>query len=785
MFKRLFKSLSSIGIISIVILMLTSCGLNSVYETDYSVKSEPNTRATMPFLKADGTDIVDTSGNKFSMVGINLGNWLLWEGYLMMGDFNYRTHSQFLDSVQEAFGGDLTKALEFEHQWRLNYVTEKEIADLAGLGYNSVRVPFSYKLFWDKDTSTVSNFGFQYIDTLITECEKYNIYILLDMHAAPGYQNPGDHSDNNDSNASQPRDTVKFWDDNNVEIASTVWRHIANYYKDEPTIWGYDLINEPVPQDGREYELLPSLITMRDAIREVDNNHIIVAEGSWWGSDMQKLDWMDSEVQSQTGVTDRWDDNLVYQTHHYSDDTSQLDSRLTITDKLNVPLILGEYGETENSYIRNHTDWCLANDVGFYPWSFKKMSHDRTLWTIYPNSAYDELKDFINNGGTPRADLYSDIIDFCQNNITNGASGIEWHQDFYEAVKGNDPVIADYIEIPGIVEAENYSDMYGIQVEDCSAGGENIGWTDSGDWLEYDIDVQQGGAYDVELYYAGNGGRLKIYVDEKIKSTVNLSSTGGWQDWSTIVKSIDLDAGIQKLKIAVTSSGFNLDKMVFAFLDSDTTAPTVPGSLTTESTTESIDISWSAATDDTAVDYYEVQLDDGVINVTNNLHYQFTGLNASTTYSVAVRAVDTSGNRSDFSSQAVTTLDDTSLSVDILLEAENYNNMSGISVEDCSEGGQNVGWIDSGDWFDFNIDIPETGVYQIEYRIASANGGGHFRLDTDGGSTVLDEVYVSSTGGWQNWETISSSVELNAGSYTIGIYAYSGGFNMNYLKITN
>jgi hypothetical protein len=258
------------------------------------------------------------------------------------------------------------------------------------------------------------------------------------MHAAPGFQNPGDHSDNIHSNSSQPRSSVKFWDGDNINIASNVWRHIANRYKNEPTIWGYDLINEPVPQDGREYELLGSLITMRNAIREVDNNHIIVAEGSWWASDMQKLDWTDPQTQTRSGIHKRWDNNLVYQTHHYISDLKNmtlLDDRKKITDKLNIPLILGEYGESSSLIINAMTNWAKTNDVGYFPWSFKKMSHDKTLWTIHSNDIYNKVKHYINNGGTPPKNAYEGMINFTQNNIANGSDGIEFHQKFYDAIK--------------------------------------------------------------------------------------------------------------------------------------------------------------------------------------------------------------------------------------------------------------------------------------------------------------------------------------------------------------
>ena len=115
-------------------------------------------------------------------------------------------------------------------------------------------------------------------------------------------------------------------------------------------IWGYDLINEPVPQAEREYELLPSQIAMRDAIREVDTNHAVVAEGSWWASDMQKIDWTDAETQTNTGISARWDHNLVYQTHHYvfgnADWIPDRYPRADRTNNIGDPLTLGEYGGT-------------------------------------------------------------------------------------------------------------------------------------------------------------------------------------------------------------------------------------------------------------------------------------------------------------------------------------------------------------------------------------------------------------------------------------------------------
>ncbi len=124
---------------------------------------------------------------------------------------------------------------------------------------------------------------------------------------------------------------------------------------------------------------------------------------------------------------------------------------------------------------------------------------------------------------------------------------------------------------------------------------------------------------------------------------------------------------------------------------------------------------------------------------------------------------------------------------DKLIQAESYTNMGGVQLENTTDAGrgQNVGWIDAGDWMSYtNLIIPSTGTYKVEYRVASLNGGGHLSLDIGAGATVLDETGIPSTGGWQNWTTISHMVNLPAGTHNFGIYASSGGWNINWWRIS-
>ena len=120
----------------------------------------------------------------------------------------------------------------------------------------------------------------------------------------------------------------------------------------------------------------------------------------------------------------------------------------------------------------------------------------------------------------------------------------------------------------------------------------------------------------------------------------------------------------------------------------------------------------------------------------------------------------------------------------ILLQAEDYALMSGVQTEPCSEGGLDVGYIDAGDWMVYDVNLPVTGTYTVSYRVASLNGGGVLQLEKAGGTPAYGQLAVPSTGGWQNWTTISHQVQLQAGQQQIAIKALAGGWNINWLQIS-
>lgn len=108
-----------------------------------------------------------------------------------------------------------------------------------------------------------------------------------------------------------------------------------------------------------------------------------------------------------------------------------------------------------------------------------------------------------------------------------------------------------------------------------------------------------------------------------------------------------------------------------------------------------------------------------------------------------------------------------------------------VDIEATSDngGGHNVGWIVAGEWLAYNnLSIPSSGDYTIRFRVAS-DVGGTLSNDLNGGAIVLGSLNIPNTGGWQNWQTISHTVHIDAGTYDLGVYAVTGDWNLNWIEV--
>ena len=123
-------------------------------------------------------------------------------------------------------------------------------------------------------------------------------------------------------------------------------------------------------------------------------------------------------------------------------------------------------------------------------------------------------------------------------------------------------------------------------------------------------------------------------------------------------------------------------------------------------------------------------------------------------------------------------------SVPGLIQAEEYSAMDGIEVEASADegGGSNIGYIGTGDWVEYTIDVASSGSYLFEYRVASSGGSSGFEVLVDG--LLVDTQSISDTGGWQSWTTTSAVVDLSAGNQVLRLNAIGDSWNLNWINLT-
>ena len=347
--------------------------------------------------------LVNEDGEKIVLNGVNIGNWLLWETW--MGFVPEYTedwaHYDTLEVLTERFGEE--KTAEIEKTFMDNFITEDDVAQIEKLGFNCVRVPFWYRNFMNEDGSWLTtnhnnNPGFQRLDWLIEICEKYGIYIILDMHGAPGGQSK------NHSTGKAGRNElyeVKEKMDTCVEL----WTTIAERYKDNEVIAVYDLLNEPqnnsgytgdysweagtpeaASQTNKAYDILYK------AIRKTDENHIISFEGIWSTEVLPNPEECGYE-------------NVMYQLHIYDRDKNMINYRVNELRKIrknwNVAVYNGEYNNGEYEYFAQILyKFC---DINRTKWNYKTFNAG-SQWGIFNQNvsridikteSYDEILEYV------------------------------------------------------------------------------------------------------------------------------------------------------------------------------------------------------------------------------------------------------------------------------------------------------------------------------------------------------------------------------------------------------
>jgi aryl-phospho-beta-D-glucosidase BglC (GH1 family) len=349
-----------------------------------------NKNEDIGFLHTKDKMIVDGQGNEILLRGMGFGGWMVQEPYMMQVSASAPAgqHTIFED-IEELVGAE--KLATYHRAWLDNYCTEEDVRQLSIMGFNSLRLPMHYNLFTlpiqkepVRGQNTWLERGFEIVDQLLEWCASHQVYLILDLHAAPGGQ--GQDANISDYDDSKP----SLWESpENKQKTIELWRKLAERYADESWIGGYDLINEPnwhLGQNNRDLKQLYDQIIA--AIREVDQNHIIFIEGNWFAND-------------HSGLWPFDDDNVVLSFHRYWCDntTETILDYLQMRDQYNVPLWMGESGENSNQWYREAVKLLENNKIGWAWWTWKKMESGSGVYSIKAPDGYDQLRNYWENGG--------------------------------------------------------------------------------------------------------------------------------------------------------------------------------------------------------------------------------------------------------------------------------------------------------------------------------------------------------------------------------------------------
>jgi len=325
------------------------------------------------FVHTDGKFLADAHDKKLLLRGTNLGNWLVTEGYMFQLGGGPQSTREIETLANQLIGP--TDAAKFWREYRESYVTRKDIDFIAKAGFNTIRIPFHYRLF-----ETGNQEGFALVDRVTQWAKEDGLYVILDMHCAPG----GQTGANIDDSWGYP---WLYEDEASQQQAADIWKRIAAHYRDNPTILGYDLLNEPIPHYPKlqQYnsKLEPVYRKLVAAVRTVDKNHVVILGGAQWDGNFSVF-------------SAPFDKNVMYTFHKYWMPPTQdaVKPYVEFRDKYNVPIWMGESGENNDEWIDKFRKVLDDDEINWTFWPYKKMKATSSPVTFAPPEHWDEIVAF-------------------------------------------------------------------------------------------------------------------------------------------------------------------------------------------------------------------------------------------------------------------------------------------------------------------------------------------------------------------------------------------------------
>ncbi|MGB3006440.1 MAG: cellulase family glycosylhydrolase [Chitinophagaceae bacterium] len=562
-----------------------------------------NTKAQL--LAVSGKKIINSSNNQEVILNaLNFGNWMVMEGYMMNSSNQAPDQHTWKQKLTTLIGSSNTAT--FYNAWLTNHVTQADIIQIKTWGFNSVRLPLHYEYFVNAGTPDVwNNQGFTLLDNIISWCSTAGIYVIIDLHAAPGGQSNNAISDYDNTKPS-------LWESpaNKTKTVS-LWRKLSERYKNEVWVAGYDILNEPAWNlpNGTDLRNLYGRIT--DTIRAYGDNHMLFIEGNWYSNDY-------------TGLTPAWDANMVYVFHKYWSNATSQDIKW-ITDfrtDQNRPIWCGEHGENSNDHFTKTVETFNANGIGLSWWPMKKFESINDFADAKFPAGYTDLLNYF--GGTnPTLNpviAFNTLMQLAENvKLTNCTSQAEVLRSIFIQPGNRNTEAFASTTIPGKLFTPNYdkgmngyaySDQAwedvrlttgtytawnngwvyrnnGVDIQttaDPNSNGYTVGWFNRGEWMKYTVNVATAGTYTIEFRVAnGNftNGTVQIQNAEgtEVLATSTVPPTASWNIWTTVsVTGGFRTAGLQGIRIVNTSGEYNINSINFILQNSTIPAevPVVP-----------------------------------------------------------------------------------------------------------------------------------------------------------------------------------------------------------------
>lgn len=450
------------------------------------------------FVHRSGTELVDGADRPLLLRGMGIGNWMLPEGYMWKFGPGAESPREIEALVARLIGE--AAASTFWSGFREAFFNEADVARIAASGFDHIRLPINSRLVIEDDGSFIES-GFAMIDDVIRWCRQHRLWVLLDLHGAPGGQT-GTNIDDSPNGIPELFMEARYRD-----LTIALWRELATRYADETVVLGFDLLNEPIPNEWTERynaDLADLYRELTAVIREVDGNHLIMYEGSHWATNWDVF----------TAV---WDDNSCLQFHKYwsPPDTQTIQKFLDVRDSLGLPIYMGEGGENNLEWL--YTAWRLyeSHNIGWNFWPWKKIDTRTSPASIEPPPGWADIVAHVAGGPAVERQAAQRVFD--QLLVNMRIDNCTWQPQIVSAITGFRPqelpawgfgfrgegesfATTDGQPLPGMRDMDAVSIAYAVDTtrdghwfeqtdgRDYSETERMIVSLEPGDWLEYEMD---------------------------------------------------------------------------------------------------------------------------------------------------------------------------------------------------------------------------------------------------------------------------------------------------------